>query len=166
MLDENSCNQFVMYIESILGVDKKVQAIEDTARYIRKLFYELFEDPILDDSHSEEELSEIRKKNYQIYQPVKILLNSYRNTRPSSDEAKRQKKESIRILGEIVSDLDISIKKIDQAIAFRKEDKHIGYAEEANKKSKRANRIAIIALVSAIVLPVMFFLINRFCGNQ
>ena len=97
---------------------------------------------------------------------MKQLLNNYRNTRPSSDEAKRQKRESIRILNEIVSDLDSSIKKIDQAIVITKEEKQVGFAGDANRKAKRANRIAIIALVFAVVIPVTLFLINRFCGNQ
>ena len=166
MLDEESCNQFIMYLNSIMNGNKETQAIEDTARYIRKLFYELFMDPILDEVHSEEKLYEIRLEFYQIFRPVKQLLNNYRNTRPSSDEAKRQKRESIRILNEIVSDLDSSIKKIDQAIVITKEEKQVGFAGDANRKAKRANRIAIIALVFAVVIPVTLFLINRFCGNQ
>ena len=79
---------------------------------------------------------------------------------------KGQKKEAVRILKGIVTDLYDSIEKINQAISLKKEDKQIEHSEEAIKIAKGASRIAIIALAAAIIIPLGLFLINWFCGNQ
>jgi len=165
MLDEEKCEQFIKYVKSTISGKKEILALEGTARLMSELFYDFYKEPIPSIYQSEEELTRINAQYEEIYQPVKEVLNNYRNARESQDEIRRQKKEAIRILEGIIKDIEVSLEKINRAIGLKKEDKQINYAKEANKKARKANKIAFVALIAAIIIPLIFFIVDWFCGN-
>ena len=159
-MDQTLYYEFLKYIDSVLRSDK-ILPLEDTARSIRDQFHKFFVQPSFEEESTRTELEECRKKYIDLYNPIKKLIQAYETFRGSYD-MEGMKKKTLGIMGRIEDNLDRAISKIELEIGKLQEDKQIEIGEESkyialesDKKAKRANLIAIIALIIAVTFGLL-----------
>lgn len=169
-MDKEQTKQFLLYLDSLLKKNE-IQVLPDTAKNIKKWFYKFFKQPIFNELPTREELDECLKEYTELYTPIKEVIQKFNSVRARDRNEKATQKDTLEIMKPMVESLDSAIEYINSEIGKLQEDKQITIAEKSmyiaqasDKKAKRANRIAISAIVIAVIVPVVLFIIS-FCLN-
>ncbi|MHA1420372.1 MAG: hypothetical protein ACTSPO_15765 [Candidatus Heimdallarchaeaceae archaeon] len=165
-MNRTDIEQFLLYLDSILQ-HNEIQVIPDTAKNIKGMFYKFFKLPTFKEAFTRAELEESRTDYTNLFTPIKKLINKFTGVRDRDRIEKGMQKETLEIMKPIEDDLVRAIENINSEIGKLQEDEQITIAEksmfiaqESDKKAKRSNVIAIIALIVAVVSVIISLCIN------
>ena len=136
------------YINSLFKIDTMIWPIDKVQR-IQKMFADTFVFPKLDATYDNKIIETELLKYRVLYQLINKALGQVRGAREHGTAEKNVKKESISMMDSILNNIQNATKYLEGLIKEKIEKQSINIANLANKKSKRANIIAIIGIVIA-----------------